>query len=332
MCLLLAFCSKSRGQTISGTGVQTIKDGISQISKATRDGIQERKDKFMDAAGNMYDIVRDAAGVATNFVRDKAGAVYDVTQMAGKFLYESMENYPEEMRQSTVESMNSLAETAQDVNEAMQKIGSAARKAIPELPAVNQMLKPKAWLQKVALNNLYFQDYMSTVEEEFQLLSEGLSAKYCKEARFYPSEKKMGELVFPGGFKVKLSTKKCDVVYSHTNGTRVNCTNPEFSFEKYQGHWISKHHTPIRFTSKECKFEKKHGEENAIVLAEFDGHDTFDLSSAMQTVERSIVSAFEEARNVSREVENFMGLLPQLADVEANALDLLTSGLPEVET
>lgn len=329
VCLVLVSCHTSLGKE-DANGIQTIKEGIKQIGLVSREQIQERQQKFRDTAGNVYDVVRDASGMATNFVKDKAGAVYDVAQMAGEFLLDSIESYPEEMVANARESMNSLVETAKDVNEAMSEIGSAAREAIPELPPIKKMNQPKAWLQKLALNNLYFQKYIDTVGDQFQSLSEGLSAKYCKAPKITPSKKLEGELTSPS-FKLKLITKQCDVMYSHFNGTKLNCTKPGISFEKVPGHYIAKHHSPVEFKSKECKFEKEHGATDSITLFEFNGLETFDFSSVMKTVEKSMVSAFSESGNVPKDAEEFMKLLPELADVEAETLDMLTSGLPEVE-
>ena len=329
-CIVLAVCTRiSVAQGVSGA--QTIKQGIDQIGMAARNGMRERKEKFVDTAGNVYDVVKDATGSATTFVKNQAGAVFDVAQLAGSFLLDSIENYPEEMMKNSRESMSALAETAQDLTVAVGKVRSAGRDAIPKLPPLNKMNQPKAWLQKFALNNLYFQKYMDTVAEQFQSVSEGLSAKYCTESKITPSEKKEGELIFPS-FKLKFSTKECDVVYSHINGTSLNCTKPGLLFEKIPGKYIAKRHSPIEFKSKECKFEKKHGEEDSIVLVEFNGHDAFDIPSILKSVENTMVSAFSESMSVSQDVEDFMKYLPQLADVEAETLDLLTSGLPEVES
>lgn len=328
-CLVLALSLDLSGaQDVSG--IQTIKQGIEQIGSSTRSVMLERKEKFIDTAGNVYDVIKDASGMATNFVKDAAGAVFDVTRLAGSFLLDSVETYPEEMRKSARESMSSLTETAQDLNKAMSEVGSAARDAIPKLPPLKEMNKPKAWLQKIALNNLYFQKFLDTIGEQFQTVSEGLSARYCTEPKVTPPKKKEGELQFPG-FKLKISTKKCDVNYSHINGTSLNCTEPGLLFEKIPGHYIAKHHTPIEFKSKDCKFEKRHGAEDELVLVEFNGLDAFDISSILKSVENTMVSAFSESMNVSRDAEKFMNGLPQLADLEAEYLDLITSTLPEVE-
>ena len=43
------------------------------------------------------------------------------------------------------------------------------------------------------------------------------------------------------------------------------------------------------------------------------------------------VTAYNEADKVPEDVDTFMNLLPELQDVEADFLDLLTAGLPEVQ-
>ena len=324
-------CTTSAHAQQNARAIDSITQGLNQISDAARNGLQEKRDMFVDTAGNIYSVVRDASGAATNYVKDKAGAVYDVTQLAGSFLMDSITNYPEELRQSVMDSYDAVRETAADFMDAASEIGSAARNAMPKLPPLKKMNEPIAWVQTFALNNLYMEQFRGTVEEQLQQLGDGLSAKYCTAGKFKPSYKKQGIIRFPGAFKLKFSTKECAVDEMDKQGYKLNCTGPAFSMEKVAGEYVSKHHTAPEFKSKECKFEKEHGSISEIVLAEFNGHDPVDMASIMDNVEKSVVTAYNEADKVPEDVDNFMNLLPELQDVEADFLDLLTAGLPEVQ-
>lgn len=310
---------------------QNVVSGLQEKRGNIVSSLEETGNRFRDAAGNVYDVIRDASGAATNFVRDKAGVVYDVTQMAGELLYDSVRDYPGQLRDSAMETYNEFRETAIDTAGSLREIGNAARDAIPRLPNVNEMHKPMAWARTFALNNLYFEDFTGTVQDEIASLEEGIEAKYCKSMHYKPATKVNGELVFPGGFRLELATKMCEV-HSHEDPKKIKakCTKPKFTLEKLKGAYTSKHHTAPEFTSKECKYTKSHGSPDEIVLWEFDGHGDFDPASTMQALQDSLVSAFD-GENIESDINQFIGEVPEIEDVEADFLDLMTSGLPDVQ-
>eukprot|EP00889_Picochlorum_renovo_P001508 jgi/Picre1/28538/NNA_003940.t1 len=111
---------------------------------------------------------------------------------------------------------------------------------------------------------------------------------------------------------------------------KVKCHHPKFTFEKFKGVYTSKHHTAPKFTSKECKYTKSHGNPDEIVLWEFDGHGDFDAASTMKSLQDSLVAAFD-GENIESDINQFVEEMPEIEDVEADFLDLITSGLPDVK-
>lgn len=162
-CLCLALLlSLAAGQSIEVVSVEGpgVRAGLEQIARGIaglQNAAQQKKSQFVDQAGNVYDVVQDAAGMATNMVRNRLGEVFDVTKMAGSWLYESAANYPEIARQSGQEAVDFLRETAADIIDSSGEILRAAKDAIPKFPEMGQMLDRNQWISKIALNQMYME-------------------------------------------------------------------------------------------------------------------------------------------------------------------------------
>ena len=160
-CLCLALLlSLAAGQSIQVASVQGpgVRNGLEQIVQGIagmQDAAQQKKSQFMDQAGNVYDAVLDAAGMATGMVRNRLGEVFDVTKMAGSWLYESAADYPEIAIQSGRDAFVSLRATATDIIDSGGEILQAAKDAIPEFPEKGEMLNRNQWISKMALNQMY---------------------------------------------------------------------------------------------------------------------------------------------------------------------------------
>jgi hypothetical protein len=311
---------------VQGEGVQKIQEGLAEIQSA----VQQTRAQFVDTAGNIYDAVMDTAGRATNMVRDAVGNVFDVTNMAGQWLLAGVAQYPDQARQAAQETAESLRATASDFRQFAGEISEAARKAIPEIPSRGQLTDRNAWISKIAINRMYADRFYDTVTEQFELLADGLEARYCEPAKLLPSYKKTrGELQFPGGLKLSLYTTECEILKtSHRNGTEIACRAPRLEFEKLPARYRSKHHTPVKFKSKLCKFEVSHGDEDEIVLAVFDGKNEVDMKSVMSAVDRAMVGAYAEDSGDAG-VEEFYRLLPEIADVKADAFEMVLGAMPD---
>ncbi len=310
-------------------GVEKMAQGIAEIQNAAN----EKKQKLADAAGNAFDAVADAAGAATSLVRDKLGDVMDVTNVAGQWLSDLAKDYPADARQAGVEAAESLRATAESFRSAGSEILDAAKEAIPEFPSKDNLFNRNQWISKMALNRMYMDRFVDTVDEQFEDLFNGMEAKYCRQPRLQPSLKEpYGKLRFPGGFKLTLHTTECEIEsVSHRDGTEIVCRKPRIEFEKYPARYLSKHHTPVKFESKLCKFEVEHGDKAEIVLATFDGKQPVDMSAVMKDIEHGMVDAFSDDFEDAG-VTEFYRLLPELADVEADLVSMLVNSMPDEES
>lgn len=139
----------------------------------------------------------------------------------------------------------------------------------------------------------------------------------------------VGRIQFPGGFKLKLSTTQCEIdKISHRNNTELTCRKPMLEFKKYPAKYISKHHTPVLFKTKLCKFEVSHGDADEIVLATFGDKEPVDLKAVMHNFDDAIVDAFSGDTEDAGMTE-FYRLLPELADVEADIVATLVESMPD---
>ncbi len=162
------------------------------------------------------------------------------------------------------------------------------------------------------------------------LVSDGVGAKYCKPPILLPSIKHpYGQVRFPGGFKINLHMTECEVQsVSHLDGTEFSCRKPWLEFTKYPARYRSKYHSPVEFRGKECKIEVSHGDSDEIVLAVFDGKQDLDAESLLKQVDRAMLEAFnEDAEDAG--MEDFYRTLPELADVEADVIQLLVDSMPD---
>lgn len=329
------FASLAAGQqiqvgSIEGPLVQAGFEQIAQGISGMQGAAQQARAKFVDKAGNVYDAVRDATGRATNMVRNRVGEVFDVTMMAGSWIYDSVASYPEKARQSGQEAVDSLRAAAAEVVGSGGEIMRAAKEAIPEFPSRGQMMDRNQWISKMALNRMYADRFFDTVDEELESLTAGLEARYCQPPMLLPSIKRpYGEFRYPGGFKISLHTTECEVTgASHLDGTDFVCTKPRLELTKYPARYRSKYHTPVKFKSKECKFEVSHGDPDEIVLAVFDGKEDVSVENIFSRVEYAMLEAFDEDSEDAG-LQEFYRLLPELGDVEADTVQLILNAMPD---
>lgn len=291
-------------------GLNNVAQGVAQVGKAAMTGVANKADKFIDSAGNVYTVLKDASGAATNFVMDAAGAIIDVTKLAGSFLIDNALAYPGELAASARESHAELQAALANGMDAAGALGGFAMKAMPELPPLNQLHKPSAW--KTAATNSFNKagGAMGDIELAFSETWSEWEDKYCKPAKFTPSRKVKAKLVMPS-FELTIGLGGCTVVEggNHKDGYNLDCVKPYMNWEHKNGTLTSKFHAPPKFTAKECKYSKSHGEDDSVVLFEF-AHETPDLKSLSQQVSQQVGSAVgslaQGATNLASDMSGFM--------------------------
>lgn len=96
----------------TAAGLQQMADGLQALGQQAaeaRSAMEAKTQKFVDVAGNVYDVLTDSLGQATKFVVDSTGAILDSTMIAGKFMLETMANYPGDVREGLGERYVLLA-------------------------------------------------------------------------------------------------------------------------------------------------------------------------------------------------------------------------------
>lgn len=293
-------------------GIGTVAQGVQQIGQATQMAVQEKVKKFRDTAGNVYDVLTDATGAATNFVVDAAGTVFDATKMAGGFFFEALASYPEDLITGLRETGEDLRNYAKFGVDAASTLGQIAMDARPELPNLKDMLHPSAWADAAKKSSKNMAGAFESLEEQMLSAYEDLEAEFCKPPKFTPSKKQPGKLTMPS-FYIEAGLGDCTV-----NGTlnttekhayNLVCTKPYIKQVHKEGKWVSKHHSAIKFKSKECKKEKSFGEEDQVVLFEFDGRSNFDASQIRDVISGAFGSLTQGVQGVSDQLEQFMSSL-----------------------
>lgn len=298
------------GEAVQGIG--TIAQGVQQIGQASRTAVQDKVKKFRDTAGNVYEVLTDATGAATNFVVDAAGSVFDVTKLAGGFFFDAVTSYPGDLAAGLRETGDDLRKYAQFGADAASSLGQIAMEARPTLPNVKDMLHPSAWKNAAKQSSKNVAGAFGSLEEEMLNAYDDLEAEFCKPAKFTPSKKKPGEITMPS-FYIEAGLGDCVVNgtlnTTEKHGYNLVCTKPYIKQVHKEGKWVSKHHSAISFKSKECKKEKSFGDEEEVVLFEFDGHSNFDATQIRQVVSSAFGSLSQGAQGVSDQLEQFLSSL-----------------------
>jgi hypothetical protein len=293
-------------------GVGTVAQGVAQVGKAAVNGVADKASEFVDQAGNVYTVLKDATGHATNFVMNAAGAIFDVTKMTGTFVMDAALAYPGEIAESLKESRQDLAKAMQAGANAAAALGKVAMEARPELPPLKQMHKPQAWIQAAGNNMKKTSGAFDGLEATFEGMYTEWEDKYCEPAQLIPSKKEPTTIVMPG-FEFTISMGECEVK-SGKKGKgepiEVECLKPSMTWEHTNGTITHKHHTAVEFKAKECKIEKIHGEEDELVLFEFDNNNYSlqDLTAQISSQVGSAVGALANgASNLASDVSGFVG-------------------------
>ncbi len=295
------------GEAVQGIG--TVAQGVQQIGEASRAAVQEKVKKFRDTAGNVYEVLTDATGAATNFVVDAAGTVFDVTKLAGSFFFDTITSYPGDLAAGLRESGEDLRKYAKFGADAASSLGQIAMQARPELPDLKEMLKPSAWKDAAKESSKNMVGAVGSLEEEVLKAYDDLEEEFCTPAKLTPSQKKPGKITMPS-FYIEAGLGDC-TVNTTLNSTEKHaynlvCTKPYIKQAHEPGKWVSKHHSAIKFESKECKKETSFGEGDEVVLFEFDGQNNFDTMQMRQAITSAFGSLSQGVVGVADQLEEFL--------------------------
>ena len=320
-----------------GQGLSQVKQGLAQIG-------QSKAQQIMDNAGNVYTVLKDATGAATGLVVDAAGTVHDITKSAGKFLISNAMNYPQQVLQSTQQSIQEIRTSNQMIRNSLDQVGQAmmANRPLANLPPVKDALHMNAWKESLKKTGMGISNVADTFTSNVQSYVDGYSAKYCKAYQYTPPEKKLASLYGPG-FKLEIGLGGCYINEASLKQKTLDldCIKPYISWAHVPAEWISKHHSPPIFISKECKIQKTHGPTDEIVLVEFNSTTKPNMKSITDAVNHALSDSMSGMKqfgsNMVGQVTDFIGKLPNphnMTKTEIAGLQSLVNayqGMPQPE-
>ena len=178
------------GQGIAQAGigaVQAVGKGVSNVAGQVSDHVSER---FQDAA--------DTAKIVGGAIGTLNGAVA-----------QGIKNIPGDIRSSLAEARDNFAQDYQTMQGAAAALGQFAQAAGPVVPPLNKVFDPTAWKQSYQSYGTQFTNAYGGLTSTYDALTEGISAKYCTEAKYTPSVKKPAKFTGPG-FSITFLTGACE--------------------------------------------------------------------------------------------------------------------------
>jgi len=270
-------------------------DGLFSATQAKAQGLSDKGDALKERLTNRVDGAKNAVqGViqgAGSALSSTADLVADTTKLVADILTEDLRNT--DIKGSISEAGSSIRETINTLNGLVVKFATILQRAAPSVPSWETIKNPKNWPMSLMTYTGDISKAMSELIQETGLVYEGISAKYCKDPQVTPPGKVPGE--YTGyGFSLKLSSGKCWLEKEEVNNEskkKLTCEIPSVTWEKTPMKYVSKHHTPLSFTSKSCKVEKTLGTAREEVLLELEGD--INLADALQQAAGKIGDTLE---------------------------------------
>jgi hypothetical protein len=89
-------------------------------------------------------------------------------------------------------------------------LGQFAQNAVPIIPPITKMWNPAAWREQYRAYGTQFDNAYASLEDTFENIAEGISARYCTEAEYIPKTKKPAKFTGPG-FSITFLTGECAI-------------------------------------------------------------------------------------------------------------------------
>ena len=296
-CALFAFSASTRAQDQpeSGTSASKILDTLFEASLNAGESWEARQASLKDKLNGAQDTLQSFASGVGNLAASTADLVADTTAMVASFLVEDLKDPIEGAKGFLQSNVDGIKQTVSTMNGLVQRFAMVLNTAVPKLPSWETIKDPKAWPKSLMTYCQQVSEAMSGLVMEATDVFDGIEARFCKPAVLIPSVKKQGKIEGPS-FKLKLKSGECEFAHSPDSTKEdkevdVVCTTPSLEFEKKPVRYISKHHTPVMFKSKECKRSVYHGEEDEIVL--FEILPGLDIKAALEQASQRIQASFD---------------------------------------
>jgi hypothetical protein len=164
----------------------------------------------LNAFGNAADHVSNTAagtirtvGNVFNGIGGAVGTLSDITA-------QTIKDIPSDIRGTLANTRDSLSQDFQTARETAGVLGQFAQNAAPIIPPLRKALNPAAWREQYKAYGSQFDNSYDALEDTFESIAEGISARYCTEAEFIPKIKKPAKFTGPG-FAITFLTGECAI-------------------------------------------------------------------------------------------------------------------------
>ncbi len=296
-CALFAFSASARAQDQpdSDNSASKILDTLFEASMNAGESWEARQASLKDKLNGAQNTLQSIASGVGNLAASTADLVADTTAMVASFLVEDLEDPIEGVGGFLQSNVDGFKQTVSTMNGLVQRFATVLNTAVPKLPSWETIKDPKSWPKSLMTYTKQVSEAMSGLVVEATDVFDGIEARFCEPAILVPSVKMQGKVEGPS-FKLKLMSGECEFAHSPDSTKEdaevdVVCKTPSLEFEKKPVRYISKHHTPVYFKSKECKRSLTHGEEDEIVL--FEILPGLDIKGAMDQASERIQESFD---------------------------------------
>lgn len=296
-CALFAFSASARAQDQpdSDNSASKILDTLFEASMNAGESWEARQASLKDKLNGAQNTLQSIASGVGNLAASTADLVADTTAMVASFLVEDLKDPIEGVGGFLQSNVDGFKQTVSTMNGLVQRFATVLNTAVPKLPSWETIKDPKSWPKSLMTYTKQVSEAMSGLVLEATDVFDGIEARFCEPAILVPSVKMQGKVEGPS-FKLKLMSGECEFAHSPDSTKEdaevdVVCKTPSLEFEKKPVRYISKHHTPVYFKSKECKRSLTHGEEDEIVL--FEILPGLDIKGAMDQASERIQESFD---------------------------------------
>lgn len=296
-CAIFAFSATARAQDQADVdnSASKILDTLFEASMKAGESWEARQASLKDKVNGAQDTLQSIANGVGNLAASTADLVADTTAMVASFLTEGLKDPMEGVSGFVQANVDGIKQSVSTMNGLVTRFAMVLNTAVPKLASWETIKDPKSWPKSLMTYTQQVSEAMSGLIMEATDVFDGIEARFCEPAILIPSTKKKGKIEGPS-FKLKLMSGECEFAHS-PDSTKddkevdVVCKTPSLEFEKKPVRYISKHHTPVIFKSKECKRSLTHGEEDEIVL--FEILPGLDVKAAIEQASERIQASFD---------------------------------------
>ncbi len=183
-------------------------DAAQNLGKASLNTLQQVGSAYGNAVGNVADQVSNTAAGTVRTVGTVANGIGGAIGSASNIVAQTIKDIPSDVRGSLADARDSISQDYQMARQTAGDVGQLAQTALPMIPPITKMFNPAAWKDQYKAYGSQFENAYASLEDTFENIAEGISAKYCTPAVFVPTTKKPAKFTGPG-FSITFLTGEC---------------------------------------------------------------------------------------------------------------------------